>query len=132
MSINRSLFLLMLACLFGVLCGCASTPPPAGHSQTAVNSDGTDEYDGWLFKSLTGQGKKAKASQPAAVLASGLFSISAATPGAAVFYTLDGSNPTPRNGSLYSAPVAVAPGQTLKARAWLAGFLASETLTVAN
>jgi outer membrane protein assembly factor BamD (BamD/ComL family) len=68
MSINRSLFslILILACFLGLLCGCASTPPPAGHSQTAANSDGTDEYDGWLFKSLTGQGKTTKASQPAA------------------------------------------------------------------
>ena len=61
MSINRSLFLLMLACLLGVLCGCASTPPKGTPSQDATRS-GTDEYDGWLFNSLTGR-HKAKTEQ---------------------------------------------------------------------
>jgi outer membrane protein assembly factor BamD (BamD/ComL family) len=64
MSINRSLFLLMLPCYLGFLCGCASTPPKGSPSQDAVRS-GTDEYDGWLFKSLTGRGKATNAEQPA-------------------------------------------------------------------
>lgn len=59
--------------------------------------------------------------------------LTCATAGAAIFYTLDGSNPTPRNptatlatsGFLYSpfAPV------TIKARAFLAGYLRSELAT---
>lgn len=57
---------------------------------------------------------------------SGTYSISSTTPGAAVFYTLDGSNPSPRNGTLYTAPITPATGQTLKARAWLAGYLPSQ------
>jgi hypothetical protein len=57
---------------------------------------------------------------------SGTFAINCATPGAAIFYTLDGSNPTPRNGTLYAAPFAATSGQVLTARAWLAGWLASE------
>lgn len=58
--------------------------------------------------------------------------LTCATTGAAIFYTLDGSNPTPRNptaflatGFLYSpfAPV------TIKARAYLAGYRRSELVT---
>lgn len=55
-----------------------------------------------------------------------------ATPGAAIFYTLDGTTPSPRNSaaSLYSAAFAATPGQTLRTRAWLAGYTASpETKT---
>lgn len=62
-------------------------------------------------------------------LHSGSYTLSCSTPGAAIFYTTDGTNPTPRAASLYSAPLSVS-GVTLKARAWLAGFTASETLTV--
>lgn len=54
------------------------------------------------------------------------------TPGAAIFYTLDGSAPIPRNPSaqLFLAPFAGASNQKLRARAWLAGFIPSpETKT---
>jgi outer membrane protein assembly factor BamD (BamD/ComL family) len=65
MSIDRSLFLLTLACLVGALGGCASAPHPTDQSQNDVRS-GTDEYDGWLFNSLTGRHKKSTdAEQPA-------------------------------------------------------------------
>jgi hypothetical protein len=48
-------------------------------------------------------------------------------PGAAIFYTLDGSQPAPRGPSavLYSAPFAIASASLLRARVWLAGSLAS-------
>ncbi len=52
------------------------------------------------------------------------------TQGAAIFYTLDGTNPSPRNGTFYTAPFTPGAGLTLKARAWLAGYLASNTATV--
>ena len=53
--------------------------------------------------------------------------LSTATPGAATFYTLDGSAPTPRNpaASLFLAGFSAAAGQTLRARSWLAGYLPS-------
>jgi outer membrane protein assembly factor BamD (BamD/ComL family) len=63
MSIHRSLFLLMLACLVGAVCGCASTPPKGNPSQDSVRS-GTDDYDGWLYNSVAGR-RKAKAEQGA-------------------------------------------------------------------
>jgi hypothetical protein len=48
-------------------------------------------------------------------------------PGAAVYYTLDGSQPAPRSPTsvLYAAPFAVNAPSLLRARAWLAGFVAS-------
>ncbi len=56
-----------------------------------------------------------------------LVTLACATPGAAIFYTQDGSGPGPRNGTLYTAPFT----QTgpVKARAWLMGYTASATLT---
>lgn len=61
----------------------------------------------------------------------GAVTITCATTGAAVWYTTNGKNPTPATGTLYAAPFS--PGAvTVKARAWLAGKLASEvgSLTV--
>ena len=47
--------------------------------------------------------------------------------GAAVFYTLDGSQPAPRGPTsiLYATPFVVAAPSLLRTRAWLAGFVAS-------
>ncbi len=54
--------------------------------------------------------------------------------GSAVFYTLDGSNASPRNpnAQIYTAPFAIAPGANIKARAWLAGYVTSDTTTLQN
>jgi hypothetical protein len=54
--------------------------------------------------------------------------ITCATGGAGVFYTLDGSVPTPLRGTVYTAPFVAAIGATLRARAWLAGKTASDEL----
>ncbi len=53
------------------------------------------------------------------------------TPGAAIFYTLDGTAPIPRNeaAQLALAPFSATAGQKLRARAWLAGYTASAELT---
>ena len=47
--------------------------------------------------------------------------------GAAIFYTLDGSQPAPRGptSSLYIEPFVVAAPSLLRTRAWLAGFVGS-------
>ncbi len=47
--------------------------------------------------------------------------------GAAIYYTLDGSQPAPRGPTsyLYSAPFVVSVPCLLRTRAWLAGFVAS-------
>lgn len=55
--------------------------------------------------------------------------LTCATAGAAIFYTLDGKNPAPRNGTLYAAPLSrPTAGTRLKARAWLAGYLPSNVV----
>ena len=53
--------------------------------------------------------------------------LASAQPGAAVFYTLDGSQPAPRGPTsvLYTAPLTVSAPSLLRTRAWLAGYLAS-------
>jgi hypothetical protein len=53
--------------------------------------------------------------------------LSEATPGAAIFYTLDGSQPSPGSptAALYTAPFAVSAPGLLRTRAWLAGSLTS-------
>jgi len=47
--------------------------------------------------------------------------------GAAIFYTLDGSQPAPRGPTsiLYTEPFVIAAPSLLRTRAWLAGFVAS-------
>jgi hypothetical protein len=63
-----------------------------------------------------------QAATPVITQNSGVYSIACATAGAAIFYALDGSNPMPRNGALYTASFTCAPGLTLKARAFLAVY----------
>jgi hypothetical protein len=66
---------------------------------------------------------------PAVSESGGVITLSCATAGAALFYTLDGSNPTPRAATLYTAPFTPGPAFTLTARGWLAGYLASQPAT---
>ena len=53
--------------------------------------------------------------------------LNSSTPGAAIFYTLDGTQPAPRGPTAlhYTAPFVVATPSLLRTRAWLAGYLAS-------
>lgn len=56
--------------------------------------------------------------------------LTCATPGASIYYTLDGSDPvTGHTGQLYTGPVSVQPGSTLKAYAKAAGWADSAVLT---
>ena len=54
------------------------------------------------------------------------FTATCSTPGAAIFYTSDGKFPNPRNATLYTGPTTLGGAATVKARAWLAGYLASD------
>lgn len=65
------------------------------------------------------------AATPEIEAAGGELTITCATTGAALFYTVDGKKPSPRNGTLYTAPFTPAGGVTVKVRAWLAGYLPS-------
>lgn len=62
---------------------------------------------------------------PAIVNNAGTLTLTCTTPGAAIFYTIDGRNPVPRSGTFYTAPFAPGAGKTVKAKAWLAGYQAS-------
>ena len=55
--------------------------------------------------------------------------ITTATAGAEIYYTTDGSVPTPSNGTLYTAPVGVDTTTTLRAAAFLPGFVPTNTDT---
>jgi hypothetical protein len=43
--------------------------------------------------------------------------------GAAVYYTLNGSAPSPQNGTAYSGPITVTMPTVVRARAWMYGYL---------
>jgi hypothetical protein len=51
-------------------------------------------------------------------------------PGAFIFYTVDGSEPAPRNpaAQVFLDPFSSAPGVTVRARAWLPGYIPSAKL----
>ena len=53
--------------------------------------------------------------------------LSSDQPGAAIYFTLDGSQPAPRGPTsmLYTSPFVVSEPCLLRTRAWLAGFVAS-------
>lgn len=56
----------------------------------------------------------------------GHFSISCATPGAAIFYTTDGKTfPAPQNATLYTGPFTATPPVPIYVKAYLTGYTAS-------
>lgn len=57
--------------------------------------------------------------------------LSSATPGAAIRYTLDGTDPTASSGMLYTGPISINKGVTLKAIALKDGLEASHVATQA-
>ena len=61
---------------------------------------------------------------PEISVAGGNATITCGTAGAAIYYTTDGTQPSPRNGTLYTGAFA-ASDVTIRTRAWLAGYLAS-------
>lgn len=64
---------------------------------------------------------------PSVSIGASLVTLACATGGAAIFYTTDGSTPSPTNGTLYTAPYAKGISGTVhKAKAFLAGYLASD------
>jgi hypothetical protein len=89
----------------------------------------TEDSDGHSIKTLnfvTGGGVDLVRPQVAAPVLTGTATVTAtcATAGATMFYTLDGTTPSPRNpgATLYTVPVAVLSGQTIKVSAGLEGY----------
>ena len=64
------------------------------------------------------------------IVSAGDVTITCATADSFIFYTLNGKNPAPLTGTRYLAPFSVAPGTTVKARAFLPGMLTSETAKI--
>lgn len=66
----------------------------------------------------------------------GVVSFTAVPDRSLISYTLDGTYPVPRNPStviaLASEPPTLGTGQTLKARAWMPGYLASDLVSVSG
>lgn len=67
MTTKLTRLLLVQTCILALVGGCAGGPGTASQAQTNQSGDGNYEYDGWLFKSLTGRKKEsASAEKPAA------------------------------------------------------------------
>jgi len=58
-----------------------------------------------------------------------LVTISCATDGATIRYTIDGSEPTETGGTLYTTPITISTTTTLKAKAWKTGMTESAVRT---
>lgn len=93
---------------------------------TIEHTEDSDAHSIKTVNVITAGGVDLVRPQVAAPVLTGTSSVSAtcATPGAAMFYTLDGSTPSPRNptATIYTVPVAVLSGQTIKVSAALEGY----------
>jgi outer membrane protein assembly factor BamD (BamD/ComL family) len=90
---------LVLACALGILGGCASVPPAPANAQNRP-PDESNEHEGWLYKSLTGQQTPAK---PPATTTPGAANPTAAAPAGAA------SGVTPASYNATATPDGSAP-----------------------
>lgn len=78
---------LTLVCALAIFGGCASVPPAPANAQNNAKT-GNDEYEGWLFRSLTGRRKEATPADASSGAANTptnpAASVAAATPGSRV------------------------------------------------
>lgn len=92
-----------------------------------VNLEGRVAYD-VTFRRELGVTPRLSVQRPQISVADPQMTITCGTSGAAIYWTSDGSLPTPTNGALYAAPVDV--GElgvvTIRARAYLTGRRASD------
>lgn len=82
-------------------------------------------YDVVLLRSL-GLPTRSRVARPVISVGEALVTLSCATSGADLFYTLDGRLPTPGQGSLYEAPLDIEGPATLRAMAWKDGLMPSD------
>lgn len=78
-----------------------------------------------FFETIQALPMASKARKPAISGNAGAVTITTATPGAAIYYTTDGSFPSP-TATLYAAPFAVVSPACVRACAWLAGLQGSD------
>lgn len=55
--------------------------------------------------------------------------LASATPSAELYYTIDGSPPTPENGTLYTGPISISGTRAVRAQAFLDGYLSADSVT---
>ena len=106
---------------------------PLKCSKDALSAVPDEKLNIWSVKASASGGLTYVLPQLAAVVATRTVNevvLSHATPGAAIFFTTDGNHPTPRNGAYFASGdgIEINTATTLKARAWLAGYLASPLL----
>lgn len=110
-------------------------PAPLVLTDKPVSIGADDKYLCYDVTATTEAGTKISIPRLAALTCDAddlaLVTLAHETPGAAIFYTLDGSAPFPRNpsASLVQGPFSATAGQRLRARAWLAGYLPSVEFT---
>jgi outer membrane protein assembly factor BamD (BamD/ComL family) len=105
MSSEGSRRWLMLACAASLLGGCATVPPVPQQAQAQKpTKPGEDEYEGWLWKSLTGKktGDSAQATGSASATPSGVQQVSASMPAEASPWIAGPASPPPRGSSAKS------------------------------
>lgn len=67
-----------------------------------------------------------RAATPSISDSGGTITLTSSTPGASIFYTVNGKTPNPVNGTLYTIPFSILSGVTVKARAWIWGYTVSQ------
>jgi AraC-like DNA-binding protein len=90
---------------------------------------------GWLDSSVSSAAFTFAAAAPTCQPPTGTYApgqtvaLSTTTPGASIRFTTDGSTPSETAGTLYASPIAVSNGMTIKAIAYLAGWIDSAITT---
>jgi type VI secretion system secreted protein VgrG len=121
-TVNGSLIALSGAV---TLSAAANVIAPAAGPEAPVMADASSSVSGAVVTVVLAP-TEAQAARPKFSLAPGTYhgsqsvALSSATAGAAIYYTLNGSQPTPQS-SLYSSPISVASSETIQAIAVLAG-----------
>jgi len=116
-----------IATLWGLQFKPANANSPMRPATPTLKLEVNDNFVIWSVTCETSGGSLTLLNQiatPVIVNTLGTITITCITPGAAIFYTTDGRYPNPKQ-TLYAG--SFVPGAvTVRARAWLAGFLASE------
>ena len=82
-------------------------------------------YDVVLLRSL-GLPTRGRVARPLITDSESFVTLTCATAGAEIYYTLDGRLPTPGSGSLYEAPVDIVGPAEIRAMAWKTGLMPSD------
>ncbi|MCF7785562.1 MAG: chitobiase/beta-hexosaminidase C-terminal domain-containing protein [Prosthecobacter sp.] len=93
-----------------------------------VNLEGRVAYD-VRFRRDAGITPRAFVQRPQITIGGSDATITCGTSGAAIYWTENGSTPSPATGTLYTAPIEFIPGSTLRAAAFKTGLRGSDIST---